>query len=186
MGIALHLDGARLWNAHIATGISLHEYGKYFDTVSVCLSKGLGAPIGSVLLSTKEKIVSARQWRKRYGGGMRQVGILAAAAHYALDTNLPLLADDHRRAHAISLACQKVSPSIVNAEHVKTNIVALDLNPTTLTGAQLAEKLREQGILSSALGPKFLRLVTHLDFNDEQLEVVLNVLPKVLQSSLKS
>jgi threonine aldolase len=186
MGIALHLDGARLWNAHVATGIELHEYGKYFDTVSVCLSKGLGAPIGSILLSTKEKIASARQWRKRYGGGMRQVGILAAAAHFALDHNLPLLAHDHRRAHAIAVACQKVSPEIVQAEHVKTNIVALDLNPTNVTGPELAEKLREHGILSSALGPKFLRLVTHLDFDDTHLNVVLEVLPKVLEDSLKA
>jgi threonine aldolase len=96
MGIALHLDGARIWNAHVASGVSFLEYGRYFDTISVCLSKGLGAPVGSVLISTKERIGKARVWRKRYGAGMRQVGILAAAGHYALDNNIARLADDHQ------------------------------------------------------------------------------------------
>ena len=92
MNLALHLDGARIWNAHVETGVAFSEFGKYFDTVSVCLSKGLGAPVGSVLVSTKERIAKARIWRKRYGAGMRQIGILAAAGHYALDNNIKLLA----------------------------------------------------------------------------------------------
>lgn len=94
--MALHLDGARIWNAHIATGTPLAEYGKYFDTISVCLSKGLGAPVGSVLLSTAENIKKARVWRKRLGGGMRQVGVLGAACHFALDHNVARLHEDHK------------------------------------------------------------------------------------------
>jgi threonine aldolase len=88
LGLALHLDGARIWNAHVASGIALSEYGKYFDTISVCLSKGLGAPVGSIMLSDKDRVAKARIWRKRYGAGMRQIGLLAGAAHYALDNKI--------------------------------------------------------------------------------------------------
>src|SRR5918912_3357975 len=104
MGIAVHLDGARLWNAHVATGISLAEYGSLADTVSVCLSKGLGAPVGSVLVGSADRIAAARVWRKRYGGGMRQVGILAAACRYALDHQLERLGGDHTRARRLGRA----------------------------------------------------------------------------------
>ncbi len=180
-GMFMHLDGARLWNAHVATGISLKEYGQNFDTVSVCLSKGMGAPVGSVLASTKERIAEARIWRKRYGGGMRQVGILAAAGHYALDHNIQLLQADHIRAKKIAVACQAVSPKIVDATTVETNIVALDLNSLSISAAELSSQLKEAGIASSALGPKFLRLVTHLDITDADVEQVVAVLPGLLQ-----
>ena len=122
LGIFLHLDGARIWNAHIASGVDFKEYGKYFDTISVCLSKGLGAPVGSLMVSTKERVLKARQWRKRYGAGMRQAGILAAAGHYALDNNLPLLKDDHRRAKSIANAIYAVAPKLINPATVDTNI----------------------------------------------------------------
>ena len=105
MKLSLHLDGARIWNAHVETKIAFSEYGQYFDTVSVCLSKGLGAPVGSVLVSTHERIAKARIWRKRYGAGMRQIGILAAAGHYALDNNIKLLARDHANAKKLAQAC---------------------------------------------------------------------------------
>ncbi len=180
-GMFMHLDGARLWNAHVATGVSLKDYGQNFDTVSVCLSKGMGAPVGSVLASTKERIAEARIWRKRYGGGMRQVGILAAAGHYALDHNIQLLKDDHIRAKKIALACQSVSAKIVDAATVETNIVALDLNSLSITAAQLGEQLKAAGIASSVLGPKFLRLVTHFDITDADIEKVVAVLPQLLQ-----
>ena len=120
-GLGLHLDGARLWNAHVATGTPLAELAGPFDTVSVCLSKGLGAPIGSVLVSSAERIAEARIWRKRYGGGMRQVGILAAAGLYALDHHLQRLADDHERARRLAAALG-VDPGIVD-----TNIVVVDV-----------------------------------------------------------
>src|ERR687884_526360 len=127
IGIAVHLDGARLWNAHIATGVPLIEYGALADTVSVCLSKGLGAPVGSVLVSSAERIAAARVWRKRYGGGMRQVGVLAAAGRYALDNHVARLADDHARARRLAEAVADVRPELVDLDTVETNIVVLDL-----------------------------------------------------------
>lgn len=176
MGLALHLDGARIWNAHIASGTSFTEYGKYFDTVSVCLSKGLGAPIGSVMLSTKERVAKARVWRKRYGAGMRQVGLLAAAGHYALDNNIERLADDHRRAKEIAVAIAALNPSLIDPATVQTNIVGLDLAQLSITAAELAARCREKGLWISALGPKYARLVTHLDFDDAQCLEAIEIL----------
>lgn len=176
MGLALHLDGARIWNAHIASGTSFTEYGKYFDTVSVCLSKGLGAPIGSVMLSTKERVAKARVWRKRYGAGMRQVGLLAAAGHYALDNNIERLADDHRRAKEIAVAIAALNPSLIDPATVQTNIVGLDLAQLSITAAELAARCREKGLWISALGPKYARLVTHLDFDDVQCLEAIEIL----------
>lgn len=186
LGIALHLDGARIWNAHIASGVEFKEYGKYFDTISVCLSKGLGAPVGSLMLSTKDRVIKARAWRKRYGGGMRQAGILAAAAHYALDNNLALLKNDHKRAKEIAIAIAAVAPKVINPDHVETNIVGLDISSMKITAAQLSEQLKASGILASALGPKYLRVVTHLDLTDSDIEKVNQVLPQLLQRALVS
>jgi threonine aldolase len=155
VGIALHLDGARIWNAHTATGVPFSEYAKYFDTVSVCFSKGLGAPIGSMMLSTSEKVTKARVWRKRYGAGMRQVGMLAAAAHFALDTNLPLLSQDHQRAKYIAQMCHDVAPSIIDPSHVETNIVGLDLSQLPLSASEFAQMVKNEGVLISSLGPKY-------------------------------
>jgi threonine aldolase len=186
LGIALHLDGARIWNAHIASGVSFAEYGKHFDTISVCLSKGLGAPVGSIMLSTKDRIASSRQWRKRYGGGMRQIGMLAAAGNFALDNNLALLTHDHRRAQELANACAQISPSLINPAEVETNIVALDLAGLSLTAAELNAQLKGEGILASALGPKFLRLVTHLDFSDSDLEMSIAVLQKLFKRAFKA
>ena len=186
LGIALHLDGARIWNAHIASGTEFKEYGRYFDTISVCLSKGLGAPVGSLMLSTKERVLKARQWRKRYGGGMRQAGILAAAGHFALDNNLNLLKNDHKKAKAIAVAVASIAPKTINPEHVQTNIVGLDLDSITISASELSAQLKEKGILASALGPKYLRLVTHLDITDSDIEKVNSILPQLLQRSLVS
>jgi len=186
LGIALHLDGARIWNAHIASGVEFKEYGKYFDTISVCLSKGLGAPVGSLMLSTKDQVIKARAWRKRYGGGMRQAGILAAAAHYALDNNLALLKNDHKRAKEIAIAIAAVAPKVINPDHVETNIVGLDISSMKMTAAQLSEQLKASGVLASALGPKYLRVVTHLDLTDSDIEKVNQVLPQLLQRALVS
>ena len=176
LGLALHLDGARIWNAHIASSVSFADYGKYFDTVSVCLSKGLGAPIGSVMLSTKERVAKARVWRKRYGAGMRQVGLLAAAGHYALDNNIERLADDHRRAQEIAAAIAAIDSSLIDPSTVQTNIVGLDLAHLPITAAELATRCREKGLWISALGPKYARLVTHLDFDDVQCAEAIEIL----------
>jgi len=180
MGIALHLDGARIWNAHIASGTPLLEYGKYFDTISICLSKGLGAPIGSLMLSNNEVITKARVWRKRYGGGMRQVGLLAAGGHFALDNNINRLSQDHRRAKEIALAIEKIDSSLIQASTVETNIVGIDLTALPISAAELAVRCKEAGLLISALGPKYARLVTHLDFDDIQCQQAIEILKKTL------
>jgi len=186
LGIALHLDGARIWNAHIASGVELIEYGKYFDTLSVCLSKGLGAPVGSLMIASKERVAKARQWRKRYGGGMRQAGILAAAGHYALDNNLPLLKVDHVRAKSIASAVAAVAPKVIDPATVDTNIVGLELVTLKISASELSNQLKEKGILAGALGPKYLRLVTHLDLTDGDVEEVNQILPQLLQRALVS
>jgi threonine aldolase len=165
-GLGLHLDGARLWNAHVASGLSLAELASGFDTVSVCLSKGLGAPVGSVLVSSAERIAEARVWRKRYGAGMRQVGILAAAGSFALANNVKRLADDHERAKRLAEALGG------DPAFTETNIVVL----TVPDAAAVASAAREQGVLVSALGPTFLRLVTHLDVDDDGIDRAIDIL----------
>lgn len=185
LGIAMHLDGARIWNAHVESGVSFTEYGKHFDTISVCLSKGLGAPVGSLVISDKKRIASARVWRKRFGGGMRQIGMLAAAGHFALDHNIERLTEDHRRARTIARAANAAVNSVVNPDHVDTNIVVIDLSGAAMSAAEVNSELKSAGILGSALGPTFLRLVTHLDINDEDTQKVCSVLPKILERAFK-
>jgi threonine aldolase len=179
-GIAMHLDGARIWNAHVASGTSFLEFGKHFDTISVCLSKGLGAPVGSVMLSTKARVAEARIWRKRYGAGMRQVGILAAAGHYALDKNIERLAEDHARAKKIAIALHAVDSSLVDPAKVETNIVGLDLSKIGISAADLAAHCKDAGLWISALGPHYARLVTHLDFTDVQCDEAIEILKRAL------
>lgn len=179
-GIAMHLDGARIWNAHIASQVSFADYGKYFDTISVCLSKGLGAPVGSLMISTTERIAEARIWRKRYGAGMRQVGILAAAGHYALDHNIARLAEDHVRAQKIAIALAALDPSLVDPKKVATNIVGLELSKVGITASELAARCKEAGLWISALGPRYARLVTHLDFDDAQCDQAIEILKSAL------
>ena len=179
-GITMHLDGARIWNAHVASGVSFSDYGKHFDTISVCLSKGLGAPIGSVMLSTKERVAEARIWRKRYGAGMRQVGIIAAAAHYALDNNIERLAEDHARAKKIAVALASIDSSLIDPVKVHTNIVGLELSKIGITAAELTSRCKEAGLWISALGPHYARLVTHLDFDDAQCEESIETLKSAL------
>lgn len=172
MNLALHMDGARIWNAHVATGTPLNEYAKYFETMSVCFSKGLGAPVGSMLLSTKEKIAEARIWRKRYGAGMRQIGLLAGAINYALDNNIERLKIDHQNAAKIAAACGLPAPD--------TNIVALDVSRYPFDAAQYAATLKENGVLAGALGKNFVRLVTHKDLTNENIDQVCEVLKRTL------
>lgn len=159
-GVRLHLDGARLWNAQVATGVPAAEYGTLFDTVSVCLSKGLGAPIGSVLVGPAAVIAEAREWRKRAGAGWRQAGILAAAGLYALDHHVERLADDHANAQVIAELVADAVPGTVDPHHVETNVVLLSV------GAQAAEVVAlaaDKGVLSSVVAAGTVRLITHLD-----------------------
>jgi threonine aldolase len=178
-GIGLHLDGARLWNAHVASGVALADIGTLFDTASVCLSKGLGAPVGSVLVSSAERIARARVWRKRYGAGMRQVGILAAAGLYALDHHVARLAEDHARARRLAAAIAALRPDVVDPAGVETNIVVLDLRGGP-SAAQLAGAAREQGVAVSVLGPRTARLVTHMDVDDDGIDRAADVLTGLL------
>jgi threonine aldolase len=171
-GLALHLDGARLWNAHVASGVELPAYGRLFDTVSVCLSNGLGAPVGSLLASTAERVAAARVWRKRLGGGMRQVGILAAAGLHALDHHVDRLADDHRRARRLADLLAEVAPGAVDPGTVETNIVVVE----TAAAADIVAACREQGVLLSLLDRRHLRAVTHLDAGDDDVEQAASVL----------
>lgn len=159
LGIATHLDGARLANAAAVTGRTFGEYGALFDTVSLCLSKGLGAPIGSVLVGSAEQMTLARVQRKRMGAGWRQAGVLAAAALYALDHNLSRIADDHVAARALAEAIDEAAPGVVDLPGVVTNIVLIPADGAPAVAA----RLKDAGVLVSVLGPKALRVVTHLD-----------------------
>ena len=169
-GLGVHLDGARLWNAHVASGVALAELASGFDTVSVCLSKGLGAPVGSLVVSSADRIAEARAWRKRYGGGMRQVGILAAAGRYALRHNIERLAEDHERAARLAVALGQ------KPEQIETNIVVLQVPDAPAVGLAA----REQGVIVSVIGPKLVRLVTHLDIDDAALDRAIEVLTPLL------
>ncbi len=180
-GIAMHLDGARIWNAHVASGVALNEFGKHFDTISVCLSKGLGAPVGSISLGSKAAIAEARIWRKRYGGGMRQIGLLAAAGHYALDNNINRLAEDHARAKKIAIALAAHDSSLIDPTTVETNIVGLELSQAGITASDFAARCKENGLWISALGKTYARLVTHLDFDDAQCEQAIAIMLKILK-----
>jgi len=168
--LAYHLDGARLFNALVATGESPKQYGVLFDTISICLSKGLGAPIGSVLLGTKADIKKAVRIRKLYGGAMRQVGYLAAAGIYALDHHVDRLAVDHDRAKKIGEALNN-SELIKKVEPIETNIIIFYVNEG-VNESDFVEALKKKEILISSMGEGKLRMVTHLDFTEEMLEIV--------------
>ncbi len=180
-GIGLHCDGARIWHAHVADGVPLASYGALFDTMSVCLSKGLGAPAGSVVVSSRERIERARVIRKRLGGGMRQAGILAAAGDYALSHHIERLADDHAR--AARLAKGLAPYGIVDAGRVVTNIVPLDLTKAPIDGPSLGAAAREHGVLVSVVGPRRGRLVTHLDVDEAGIDRAVEVLTGILRGA---
>lgn len=177
-GVALHCDGARIWHAHVADGVPLAAYGRLFDTLSVCLSKGLGAPVGSLVIGSAERIERARWLRKRLGGGMRQAGVLAAAGRYALHHHVERLAEDHARARRLADALAPTG--VVDAAKVRTNIVPLDLTKSTLDAPALGAAARERGVLVSVLGPRTARLVTHLDVDDAGVERAAEVLAEVI------
>jgi threonine aldolase len=169
VGARVHLDGARIWNAHVATGVPLAEYGAIADVLAVCLSKGLGAPIGSLMVGTADAIAEARIWRKRMGGGMRQVGILAAAGLHALEHHVERLADDHEHARLLAEACG-VDPATVD-----TNIVVVD-RPDA---ADLVLAARDAGVLVATVGPTAVRLVTHLDITRDDAEKAAAILSRL-------
>ena len=166
-GVALHCDGARIWNASVAAGVALSSYGEHFDTLSVCLSKGLGAPVGSVVVTNEARAAEARVLRKRLGGGMRQAGILAAAGLHALDHHIDRLAEDHRRAAEIGERLG-VRPA--------TNIVVVEV-PDAVAVARV---VKDEGVLVSVMGPRKIRLVTHLDIDDDSARRAAEVVAKAV------
>lgn len=173
--LGYHLDGARLWNAMVEKNETALQYGQLFDTISVCLSKGLGCPVGSLLLGTKEHMDKALRIRKIFGGGMRQSGFLAAAAIYALDNNVDRLADDHKKAKEIGKAL--VSKSFIKkVEPIETNIVIFEIDESYMTSEQFVNSLKEKDILIIGMGQGKLRMVTHLDYTDDMHNELLNQL----------
>lgn len=172
----LHLDGARIFNALVETGQSPQELGNYVNTVSVCLSKGLGAPVGSLLISSKEHIKKAKRIRKVFGGAMRQAGYLAAAGIYALDHHIDRLKDDHKRARILGRIMGS-HPNVEEVLPVDTNIVIFRLKDELLA-TDFVKKLGIKGILSIPFGKQEVRFVTHLDFGDEDLQQVEDILTK--------
>jgi threonine aldolase len=173
-GLGLHLDGARIFNALVATGIGSEQMGKMFDSVSICLSKGLGAPVGSVLVGGKEFIARAHRIRKRFGGGMRQAGIIAAGAIYALDNNIDRLADDHLRAQQLGHVLEQL-PYVHEVVPVETNIVVFKVGGSELVRDYIA-RMKKEGILAIPFGEDMIRFVTHLDVSDADIERTITVL----------
>jgi threonine aldolase len=180
-GLAMHLDGARLWNAIVATGIAGSAWAKHFDSVSVCFSKGLGAPIGSALAGPRAFITKGRRIRKLFGGGMRQAGIAAAAALYAMDHNVDRLADDHKNARLIAQAIADTPGLRLTPPEVDTNLIWFRVDPNLGTAKDVAATLRQHGILLHVAGPQSLRACTHLDISIAQAERVTDVLRSALR-----
>jgi len=165
--LSLHLDGARLFNGLVESGDKPISYGQLFDTISICFSKGLGAPVGSVLLGSREKIKEARRVRKALGGAMRQAGYLAAACMYALDHHIERLKEDHQRARDIGIMLESL-PFVTSVLPVDTNIVIAQLHED-YSEQWFLEELKSLGVLAVAFGSRLVRFVTHLDFSDDQL-----------------
>lgn len=182
VGLAMHLDGARLWNAVVKTKIPLKTWTQHFHSVSVCFSKGLGAPVGSALAGPKEFIKRARRIRKLFGGGMRQAGILAAAAIYALDHHIDRLAEDHTNAQRLADMVSDIPGVTLASPTIDTNLLFVKLDPRLGTAAQAQARLQEQRVLALPTAVQTLRFVTHLDVNREQIERAGNVLRTVLTS----
>jgi threonine aldolase len=175
----MHLDGARLWNACVATGISPKEYAQYFDSVSVCLSKGLGAPVGSVVAGDRDFIERVRKYRKIFGGGMRQVGILAAAGIYAIQHNIERLKEDHEKAKFFAQEISKIPVFDIDLETVQTNIVIIGVEKTGKTPEEILKILKENGVLLSSGSYMKIRAVTHLDVSMEEVKQAVEIFFKL-------
>jgi threonine aldolase len=188
--LKMHLDGARLWNASIATGIPLSEYARHFDSVSLCFSKGLGAPVGSIIAGSQEFIDRARYYRKAYGGGMRQAGILAAAAIYAVDHHFERLAEDHRRARLLGEFIATLPDIEFEHDTVQTNIVIFNIRNTGLSGQEFVDLMAAEGVKMITFAKTKIRAVTNLHISDEDIERTIaalkNVFDKIAEQSILS
>jgi threonine aldolase len=178
--LGFHLDGARIWNAHIAIGLSLDELTRPFDHFSVCLSKGLGAPVGSMILGSREFIERCRRVRKMFGGGMRQVGIIAAAGLYAVENNIERLAEDHANAAYLARQLDAMKQFTVDLSRVETNIIIADISDDQ-TVDELLNTMRSARVWAVPFGPRRIRLVTHLDVSRSDCEEAISRLKEVLK-----
>lgn len=174
-GIGFHLDGARIWNACVETGISPKEYASHVDSVSVCLSKGLGAPAGSVIVGSHDFIAQARRYRKIFGGGMRQAGVLAAAGLYALENNMTRLKEDHQKAKHLASSLAEIGVLDILPEDVPTNIVIAGVEKTQSTPDEVLARLRSRGVFLSQGNYTSIRAVTHMDVSLEQINMAVKV-----------
>jgi threonine aldolase len=180
LGLLVHLDGARLLNAVVASGTPAAEYGRRFDTVTLCLSKGLGCPLGALVAGSAERMAQARRLKHRFGGAMRQAGIVAAAGVYALEHHVDRLADDHARARRLAEGLVEAGLPI-DLEQVETNFVQIDLKPIDLTVEAALAGLEARGVgLTPTMKPGVLRAVTHLDITDEDVDQAIDLIPRAL------
>ncbi len=180
-GLLMHMDGARLWNACVATGISPARYTEPFDSVSVCLSKGLGCPVGSLLLGSKNFVKRVHRFRKMVGGGTRQAGFLAAAGIYALDHHIDRLEEDHRKAKKLAQGLAGIKNILINPEEVETNILFFDVSPAERTAQEVAAACRAQGILIHPTAKTRIRCVTHLDVSFKDIDQALKGIEGVMK-----
>lgn len=179
-GIPMHLDGARLFNAVATSGVPAAEYARYFTTVSFCLSKGLGAPVGSIIAANRTTIDQLRPLRRMYGGGMRQAGILAAAGIHALEHHIARLKDDHEQARRLAQFLKKIPAVSLNPEYVETNIVVFDVIDTHRSASEIVAEIKQAGVLLNAVGARTFRAVTHLDVGSADIERAGEILMSVL------
>jgi len=179
-GLSVHLDGARLWNASVATGVTLNEYAQCADSVSVCISKGLGCPVGSLVAGSKEFVDRVHRFRKMVGGGLRQAGILAAAGIYALDHHVDRLKEDHDNAKRLALGLKEIRGIAVNPDHVETNIIIFGVAGTGMTSPAVRDAMKNEGVLMNALPGNEIRVVTHLDVTRDDIDKALSAFRKVI------
>jgi threonine aldolase len=180
-GLHMHLDGARMFNACVAGGYSPKDLAAYFDTISFCLSKGLGAPVGSIIVSTRANIEKAIRIRKRLGGGMRQAGFLAAAGIFALENNIDRLARDHERAQKLAQALAEMPGVTIDPREIQTNIVIFDITPSGLSPDEALRRLGQLGLGVVPFGGNLLRAVLHLEISDPDLDQAISILQEVFQ-----
>jgi threonine aldolase len=178
-GLATHLDGARLWNAAVATGIELSRWAGHFDTVGVCFSKGLGAPVGSALCGPRDLITEGIRHRKVLGGGMRQAGVLAAAALYAVEHHRDRLAEDHANAQRLADGIRRIDQLRLDPDTVDTNLVFFHVSPAWGSAADFSSQLKERGVLVLATGPTMVRAATHLDVSAGDVDRAVRAIEEV-------
>jgi len=180
-GLKRHLDGARIFNAIVAGGYSAADVGKCFDTISICFSKGLGCPMGSILIGSRDDIARARRARKLFGGALRQTGIVAASAIYALKNHVDRLADDHAHAQQLALALASIDGIKIDPGRIKTNLVFFEIEHGSGLAVQLASALKEQGVLVGPMGGQRLRAVTHLDVTADDIAAAVDVVRRCME-----